>query len=460
MIRSPSNTPQKPVEPTAAECEALLERVASSTPLKRSARLRDFLLYVGSHAVYHAGEELHEQQIGAAVFGRQPSYDTGSDNIVRVNATELRKRIDVYFAEEGRGEPLVFEIPRGGYTPVFRPREPDALDVLLENARLLESAPLRPAPDVPTVAVAAEPLAPVRSFPTALIAGLAGSVVVLLVVVGVLMWRNQDLQRHLHPWQSQTALRAFWEPFFGREQTVNILLADTSYALAQDITRQQLSLSDYLNYRYQRVQSLEALSEEARRQEHKDLEMILSRNNGSIGDFRVAQRISQLDTRASATHVLFAREYSPDALRHGTSILLGSRRSNPWVELFEDQMVYKFGVSTDRSLAIVTIEHPKSGEQAQYTSSADPSAKIGYCVIAFLPNLSGGGETLLLAGTDSQATEAGGEFLTNNEALEGFRKRMGRGDFPHFQLLLRTSRLSGSPLGSEILSYRIMPGTQ
>ncbi|SNT44099.1 hypothetical protein SAMN05421770_1181 [Granulicella rosea] len=447
MPRTFSNPLQNPAEPTAAECEALLERVAGSTPLRRSARLRDFLLYVGNHGLHHAKEELHEQQIGSAVFGRQPSYDTGSDNIVRVNATELRKRIDLYFAEEGREEPLLFEIPRGSYTPVFRHREPDPL---LEDATPMPdpAAPVQTSDPLPQAAAG-------RSFSAALVAALAGAIVVLLVVVGVLAWRNQDLQRHLHPWQSQAALRAFWEPFFGRDQTVNILLADTSYALAQDITRQQLSLSDYLNFRYQQVQSLDALSDDARKQEHKDLGMILSRNNGSIGDFRVAQRISALDTRANATHLLFAREYSPDALRHGTSILLGSRRSNPWVELFEDKMVYKFGVSTDRTLATVTIQHPKPGEQAQYASAADPSAKTGYCVIAFLPNLSGGGDTLLLAGTDSQATEAGGEFLTNNDSLESFRRQMGTPGFPHFQLLLRTSRLSGTPLGSEVISYRI-----
>ena len=80
------------------------------------------------------------------------------------------------------------------------------------------------------------------------------------------------------------------------------------------------------------------------------------------------------------------------------------------MELFEDQMVYKFSANPEHLQAIITIKHPQPGEQAQYSSSSDTGSKSGYCVIAFLPNLNGGGDTLIVAGSDSQATQAGGEF--------------------------------------------------
>ena len=103
--------------PSVAQRQALIERVAASAHFSRSARLRDFLLYVGRQSLKDGWPEIHEQEIGAKVFGRPISYDRSSDNIVRVNATELRKRIELYFASTGADEPLVFEIPRGGYTP-------------------------------------------------------------------------------------------------------------------------------------------------------------------------------------------------------------------------------------------------------------------------------------------------------------------------------------------------------
>ncbi len=67
-------------------------------------------------------EEVHEQEVGHKVFGRTPGYDTAADNIVRVHASMLRKRLELYFASEGRDEPLILEIPKGNYAPIFHPR--------------------------------------------------------------------------------------------------------------------------------------------------------------------------------------------------------------------------------------------------------------------------------------------------------------------------------------------------
>jgi hypothetical protein len=108
--------------PTIEERRALIERVAASEQFSRSARLRDFLLYVGKQSLKEGCPEIHEHEIGARVFGRPVSYDRSADNIVRVNATELRKRIESYFETIGADEPLIFEIPRGAYRLVFRRR--------------------------------------------------------------------------------------------------------------------------------------------------------------------------------------------------------------------------------------------------------------------------------------------------------------------------------------------------
>src|SRR5665213_4293126 len=104
---------------TIDERRALIERVAGSAQFRRSARLRDFLLYVGGQSLKDGCPEIHEQEIGAKVFGRTSSYDRSQDNIVRVNATELRKRIELYFATVGAHESLIFEMPRGGYKLIF-----------------------------------------------------------------------------------------------------------------------------------------------------------------------------------------------------------------------------------------------------------------------------------------------------------------------------------------------------
>src|SRR5260370_7428079 len=42
------------------------------------------------------------------------------DSSVRVPARQLRLKLHEYFNEEGRNEPLILDIPKGSYAPVFR----------------------------------------------------------------------------------------------------------------------------------------------------------------------------------------------------------------------------------------------------------------------------------------------------------------------------------------------------
>ena len=82
----------------------------------------------------------------------------------------------------------------------------------------------------------------------------------------------------------------------------------------------------------------------------------------------------------------------------------------------------------------------------------------GYSVIAYLPNPSRTGNAIILAGTDSDATSAAAEFLTSEDQLEKFRNTLHADRFPYFEVLLKTSQLSGTPFNAEVLAYRTYPG--
>src|SRR5882724_526824 len=122
---------------TAEARKLLVERVASSRHINRSARLRDLLLYLTNRVLDEDASEIHEQEVGHKVFSRTSDYDTASDNIVRVHASMLRKRLEQYFAGEGAREPVILEIPKGNYAPVFRERPEPEIPV---------AAPLEPKP--------------------------------------------------------------------------------------------------------------------------------------------------------------------------------------------------------------------------------------------------------------------------------------------------------------------------
>src|SRR6516164_8227245 len=100
-----------------------LERVLASAEFRTSKRSQEFLRYVVEHALNGQAEHLKERIIGIEVFGRSTDYDPGEDATVRVKAGEVRKRLGLYYAEQGAHDAVRIELPLGTYIPEFRPGE-------------------------------------------------------------------------------------------------------------------------------------------------------------------------------------------------------------------------------------------------------------------------------------------------------------------------------------------------
>jgi TolB-like protein/Flp pilus assembly protein TadD len=97
-----------------------LDRILSSAGFARNERLSRFLRFVIEQHLDGRDGELKESLIGIEVFGRAPGYDAKKDPIVRTEASRLRSRLSEYYLGEGKSDPLVIELPKGGYVPVFR----------------------------------------------------------------------------------------------------------------------------------------------------------------------------------------------------------------------------------------------------------------------------------------------------------------------------------------------------
>jgi hypothetical protein len=432
--------------PYSETCWALLERLLASPQLKRAARLREFLLYVGQRSIKDGLDQIHEQEIGANVFGRPADYDTSLDNIVRVNASELRKRIEDYFESDGASEPLIMEIPRGSYKPVFRQRtvEPTIQIVVADEA--ITSA--QPTADALKIS------SPPGSTVERRLLMLAAALILVLSASCIILWtENHSLQRSLNnPWQNTPAVGSFWSGILSTRPNTDIILADTSFALIEDITKRPISLGDYLSRNYvNKVQSPD-LSPDRR----ADLGMIMQRNNGSLGDFRAAQRILALDPPGKNFHMYSARDYTPALVKQDNIILIGARKSNPWDDLFESGMNFTAQYDSDRTVDYIRNKVPAAGEQEIYSQS--PSASNGgYCVVAYMPNPQQSGKVLMIAGTDSAATEGGGDFLTSEDQLSRFQKTLHVTTLPYFEAVLKTTNLNGTPIDATVVAYRTYP---
>jgi serine/threonine-protein kinase len=104
----------------AQAVEQELKRLLESAIFTRNERLSRFLQFVVEQHLAGRGHELKESVIGAEIFGRKLDYDPKKDAIVRTEARRLRALLNEYYLGNGKGDPLVIELPKGGYTPVFR----------------------------------------------------------------------------------------------------------------------------------------------------------------------------------------------------------------------------------------------------------------------------------------------------------------------------------------------------
>jgi Tol biopolymer transport system component len=101
-----------------------LESILSSPGFLRNERMSRFLRFLAEQHLEGHSNQLKESVIAVEVFGRNPDHDPSQDSIVRTEAGRLRGRLAEYYVGAGKDDAIVMELPKGGYTPAFRLREP------------------------------------------------------------------------------------------------------------------------------------------------------------------------------------------------------------------------------------------------------------------------------------------------------------------------------------------------
>jgi hypothetical protein len=402
---------------------------------QRTWRLREILLFLCDRVLTDPAHPPREAEIGVAVFGRGDDFDPGVDPLVRVQTSQLRKRLKAYFAGEGASEPLVIEIPKGAYAPAFR-----------------ERAALEPPADEPEED---EDVPPRTSSRAALVA--AG---VLLVACAVLAVQNLQLRRGTVGRAAPPHVARLWSQLVGRGRTTYVVIADAGLSVFLETTHRILSPTSYqrgeFDTRYRRGPPPGPT-------EPDPPEVVFARSllpqslTGSV-DAALAHHVGALGASVGGTtRVLFAREATPDLLRAGTLVLSGSRRANPWTDLFEDRLIFQG--ATHKGVAVFRDADPRPGEEAEFRAVPD---QIGYCRIALTSNLDQTGPALLITGTDFLSTGAGVELLADDAAMADLARALGldaRAPFPRFEAMLRVRYVAGAPLKYERVAQRISTGT-
>ncbi len=419
----------------------LARRIVVSKCFEKSSFLVSFLLYVCERELCGKSHEINEREIGVKALGRPTAYNPGEDNIVRNYARLLRKRLEEYFKTEGKNEILRIDIPRGHYVPVFYSIES------LQNASLPSSFP-PPASGGQTVetAVNAQPTPSTFRSPVHKARSIVLVLSTLITIVAVAFVGIRSFKGKPTPLSHQ-----LWTQVFGSNRETIIVPADSGFGILQNLTRNSMHLSDYVNGKYlPKIDSASGL-------DSRNLNDLSTQRYTSVVDLNIAVSLSRLPELVPDRFAIrYARDLRIEDLKHSNAILIGSQHSNPWVELFQDNMNFMLQYQLEVDDSLILNRHPLPGESASYKNLWDEDSHRTYAVLAFVPSLDGIGHVILLEGLNMAGTQAAGDFLLDEQSIDPIlrKARLPDGTFRPFELLLETRSIGADSPKARVIAQR------
>lgn len=408
MARKNDETSAPLPEERRERVRATLGRILASPAFRNSRQCQSFLQYVVEHS--HSGEDerLKERNIGVEVFGRTPDYDTGEDPIVRVRATEIRKRLSQYYTDSAASGDVRFEIPAGSYRAEFHWTAP----------------------------AAAPPGAPVRRrFPVwgALAAALA---LVALVEAGLLLSGRS----------APTELDRFWGPVLASDKPVLIYCGQpVVYFLSPGIREKYRRAFPPGGQHAARAVVLDP----ATALKGSDIIPVTDQFVG-IGNAHTAVLLSGMfAARAKPVEIRYANDLSFTDLRGSPSVLIGAF-SNLWTL----EMTRKLRLVFEQEGGVRRIRDRVANRTWQLRSLApDGKTPEDYAVVTRVFDSATGQPLISAGGITQYGTRTAGEFLTGAALLRQVPfKSPADWAKKNLQVLLHTDVYKDTPAPPRVLA--------
>jgi hypothetical protein len=115
-----------------------IQRILQSKAFRTSEVQRNLLAYLADKSLSGTSDSLKEYTVGLDVFGKPASYDPRQESTVRMHVGRLRQKLAEFYRTEGIDDPIVVDLPKGGFKVTFEPRaeprQPDSLGAALAPA--------------------------------------------------------------------------------------------------------------------------------------------------------------------------------------------------------------------------------------------------------------------------------------------------------------------------------------
>jgi hypothetical protein len=391
-----------------AEKEAVLrelESILSSPFFRTSNRSKQFLAYVVQHRLEGNHEPLKERTIGAKLFQRPAGYSTGDDPVVRVQAGEVRRRLEQYHHAALSHSPVRIELPVGSYAPEFRwvpvARQPT------------EPASTEPPPSEP---------AQVEASRTAMLSVVEAKQItkhrnrmVWIVPILCLALILVVLASVLHRSGAKTsAVYQFWSPVLSTSEPVLICLAKPAVYLPSAALLQKYAKDPgAFTTESQRLTQPSPLHPQDKLVWGDMVEY--SDYGVAAGDAYAAVRLSALLGRmGKESQVRIGSQYSFADLRNSPAVVVGAF-NNRWTMQMTSNLHFAFVEEGGEPM----IREQGPGGRAWHAKFG-PHGEVmeDFGIVTRLLNSKTGQFVVSTAGTLANGTQAAGEFVSSSEYLE------------------------------------------
>jgi hypothetical protein len=103
--------------------QAQVQRIVQSKAFRSSEIHRNLLNYLAEKSLSGTADNLKEYIVGLDVFAKPASYDPRQESVVRMHVARLRQKLAEYYRTEGVDDPVLVDVPKGGFRVTFETRE-------------------------------------------------------------------------------------------------------------------------------------------------------------------------------------------------------------------------------------------------------------------------------------------------------------------------------------------------
>lgn len=463
-MASPSPTSKTSLDVSSEDIRWTLSRVLESKYFVHAPKKQKFIQLICDYYLQGRATELNEYLIGCEVFEKGAGYNPSVDPVVRVGAHDVRKKLELYYQNEGAADAVRLTVPVGTYVPIFIKRT-ESVQPQQEEAPVAITDSI----SLPVASPQVSPSQSKRSSFTRLLAFVSATVhsgvedkvarslgrlllvacLIIFILSGVIIWLLFQPRVSAQPAfadevlsvSDQAAYKAVWGTFLNNSNSTLLILSNpivyrpVNAADPEALTKQGIPLAA------EQTNLIENLSNSRLPLLPNQVMKLVPAINmftglgEAIGAYRLRGLLQRLGENSTLKQ---SRIVGPGDLKDNNVILLGSVYANQWSRplSIKENFVYS-------SRATIENVAPQPGEEREYKSSFDQRTGTlleDYALITVVPGVSGTNTVMSLSGIYSEGTQAAAEFVTDKEHISELNRRLQQlkgGPPRYYQALLK-----------------------